>query len=173
MTPREERARRQLVERVFAETGVRLGPEWSVRIASGSTGKSDGKTRDYRRFFSPGGRRFESASEIVAHVRDFKRRAMRVEGEAVKSPEQVEKERVEDEEMGLSPLAAFLSRAALEAGEEQAQAWEDCVQLMTLHSAKGLEFPLVFLVGVEEGLFPNQRSIEEDGRLEEERRQQR
>ena len=77
---------------------------------------------------------------------------------------------VEDEEMGLSPLAAFLSRAALEAGEEQAQAWEDCVQLMTLHSAKGLEFPLVFLVGVEEGLFPNQRSIEEDGRLEEERR---
>ncbi|KAA3619047.1 MAG: DNA helicase II, partial [Proteobacteria bacterium] len=67
-------------------------------------------------------------------------------------------------------LTAFLSQAALEAGETQAEAWEDCVQLMSLHAAKGLEFPLVFLCGVEEGLFPHQRSIEEPGRLEEERR---
>ena len=73
-----------------------------------------------------------------------------------------------DEEMG--PLAAFLSHAALEAGEGQAKDWEDCVQLMSLHSAKGLEFPLVFLTGLEEGLFPHQRSIDEPGRLEEERR---
>ena len=77
--------------------------------------------------------------------------------------------RSEDDE-GLSDLVAFLSYAALEAGEGQAQAGEDGVQLMTLHSAKGLEFPLVFLVGMEEGLFPNQRSVEEQGRLEEERR---
>jgi DNA helicase-2/ATP-dependent DNA helicase PcrA len=70
----------------------------------------------------------------------------------------------------MEPLSEFLSHAALEAGEGQADAWEDCVQLMTLHSAKGLEFPLVFLCGLEEGLFPHQRSVEEAGRLEEERR---
>ena len=74
------------------------------------------------------------------------------------------------EEEALPPLADFLAHAALEAGESQAEAWEDCVQLMTLHSAKGLEFPLVFLCGMEEGLFPHQRSVEEPGRLEEERR---
>jgi len=70
----------------------------------------------------------------------------------------------------MDPLSEFLSHAALEAGEGQADAWEDCVQLMTLHSAKGLEFPLIFLCGMEEGLFPHQRSVDEPGRLEEERR---
>ena len=76
----------------------------------------------------------------------------------------------EDVEAGFSELTAFLAHAALEAGETQGEAWEDCVQLMTLHSAKGLEFPLVFLVGLEDGLFPSQRSLDEPGRLEEERR---
>jgi len=75
-----------------------------------------------------------------------------------------------DEEDGMSPLAAFLSHAALEAGEGQADAWEDCVQLMTMHSAKGLEFPLVFICGMEDGLFPHQRSLGDPGGLEEERR---
>jgi DNA helicase-2/ATP-dependent DNA helicase PcrA len=70
----------------------------------------------------------------------------------------------------MSVLDAFLAHAALEAGEAQGDAWEDCVQLMTMHSVKGLEFPLVFLVGMEEGLFPHQRSSEEPGRMEEERR---
>lgn len=65
---------------------------------------------------------------------------------------------------------AFLSHAALEAGEAQGNSWEDCVQLMTLHSAKGLEFPIVFLVGMEEGLFPHQRALEDAEGLEEERR---
>lgn len=67
-------------------------------------------------------------------------------------------------------LNQFLAHAALEAGEGQASEWEDCVQMMTLHSVKGLEFPLVFMVGLEEGLFPHQRSVDEPGRIEEERR---
>ncbi|MEK7207697.1 MAG: DNA helicase II [Pseudomonadota bacterium] len=75
-----------------------------------------------------------------------------------------------DDAEGLDPLSAFLAHAALEAGEGQAQEWEDCVQLMSLHSAKGLEFPLVFLTGLEEGLFPHQHSLEDPSRLEEERR---
>lgn len=75
---------------------------------------------------------------------------------------------VEDESM--SPLQAFLSHAALEAGESQADNFTDCVQMMTLHSAKGLEFPLVVIAGLEEGLFPHQMSLEEPGRLQEERR---
>ncbi len=70
----------------------------------------------------------------------------------------------------MPPLDEFLSHAALEAGEGQADAWEDCVQLMTMHSAKGLEFPLVFLSGMEDGLFPHQRSIADPQGLEEERR---
>jgi len=70
----------------------------------------------------------------------------------------------------LAPLNAFLAHAALEAGEGQAQAWEDCVQMMTLHSAKGLEFPVVFLCGMEDGLFPHQRSLNDLTGLEEERR---
>jgi DNA helicase-2/ATP-dependent DNA helicase PcrA len=79
--------------------------------------------------------------------------------------------RIDDEATeGMSELVAFLSYAALEAGEGQVEAGEDGVQLMTLHSAKGLEFPLVFLAGLEEGLFPSNRSLDESGRLEEERR---
>ncbi|MFQ5609455.1 MAG: 3'-5' exonuclease, partial [Woeseiaceae bacterium] len=70
----------------------------------------------------------------------------------------------------MPPLDEFLSHAALEAGEGQADAWEDCVQLMTMHSAKGLEFSLVFLCGMEDGLFPHQRSIADPNGLEEERR---
>ncbi len=71
---------------------------------------------------------------------------------------------------GQTLLGAFLDHAALEAGDHQADSVTDSVQLMTLHSAKGLEFPLVFLVGMEEGLFPHQQSLEQPDRLEEERR---
>ena len=67
-------------------------------------------------------------------------------------------------------LPQFLADAALDAGDRQADEHEDAVQLMTLHSAKGLEFPLVILAGMEENLFPHSMSAEEPGRLEEERR---
>ena len=70
----------------------------------------------------------------------------------------------------LSPLAAFLTHAALESGDNQAQAGQEAVQLMTVHSAKGLEFDCVFISGLEEGLFPSERSMTEYEGLEEERR---
>ncbi len=87
--------------------------------------------------------------------------------ELVTATRQFEKPEEADE---MSMLTAFLTHAALEAGEGQADEFDDAVQLMTLHSAKGLEFPLVFMVGVEEGMFPSQMSAEDAGRLEEERR---
>ncbi|EGQ8061643.1 DNA helicase II [Vibrio parahaemolyticus] len=93
--------------------------------------------------------RIENLEELVTATRQFEK------------PEDAEE---------MSLLTAFLTHAALEAGEGQADEFEDAVQLMTLHSAKGLEFPLVFMVGVEEGMFPSQMSAEEAGRLEEERR---
>ncbi len=70
----------------------------------------------------------------------------------------------------LSPLAAFLTHAALEAGDNQAQAGQDAVQLMTVHASKGLEFDCVFISGIEEGLFPHENSMSDRDGLEEERR---
>ena len=76
----------------------------------------------------------------------------------------------QENEENMGELDMFLTHAALESGDSQADDFEDCVQLMTLHSAKGLEFKLVFLVGMEEGLFPSQQSVNDVARLEEERR---
>ncbi len=73
-------------------------------------------------------------------------------------------------ETDMQPLESFLAHAVLESGEGQADPYADCVQMMTLHTAKGLEFPVVFLAGMEEGLFPHQRSIADLASLEEERR---
>src|SRR5690606_14266274 len=70
----------------------------------------------------------------------------------------------------MSPLAAFLTHASLEAGDNQAQAGQDAIQLMTVHSAKGLEFDSVFITGVEDGLFPHENSLLEAAGIEEERR---
>jgi DNA helicase-2/ATP-dependent DNA helicase PcrA len=75
-----------------------------------------------------------------------------------------------DEPATLTPLAAFLSHASLEAGDNQAQEGTDALQLMTVHSAKGLEFDGVFITGLEEGLFPHENSLQESEGLEEERR---
>jgi DNA helicase-2/ATP-dependent DNA helicase PcrA len=80
-------------------------------------------------------------------------------------------ERVTEEgEIMMPPLVAFLTHASLEAGDNQAQAGQDAVQLMTVHSAKGLEFDAVFMTGLEEGLFPHENSVSEPNGLEEERR---
>jgi DNA helicase II / ATP-dependent DNA helicase PcrA len=93
--------------------------------------------------------RVENLDELVSAARGF-------------TPEGLEGE--------MKPLEAFLAHAVLESGEGQADAWEDCVQMMTLHTAKGLEFPMVFLSGMEDGLFPHQRSLNDIDGLEEERR---
>ena len=79
---------------------------------------------------------------------------------------------VPDAETGeiMSPLAAFLTHASLEAGDNQAQAGADAIQLMTVHSAKGLEFDAVFITGIEEGLFPHEQSLSDADGVEEERR---
>lgn len=77
---------------------------------------------------------------------------------------------IPEEAENMTPLSAFLAHASLEAGESQADSHQDAVQMMTIHTAKGLEFPFVVLAGVEEGMFPSQMSHEEPGRLEEERR---
>ncbi len=93
--------------------------------------------------------RIENLQELVTAVKQFE------------IPEDAEE---------MTPLAAFLAHASLEAGEAQADVDQDAVQLMTIHTAKGLEFPLVVLAGVEEGMFPSNMSNEEPDRLEEERR---
>ncbi len=98
--------------------------------------------------------RLENLDELVSAARSFERS---------ETPEP------DEAEPAVDPLTLFLTHAALESGGEQAGPGEDCVQLMTLHAAKGLEFPVVFMVGMENGLFPSLRTMEE-GNLEEERR---
>lgn len=88
--------------------------------------------------------------------------------ELINAAKQFRYEQTDDDELPL--MVAFLSHASLEAGEMQADEHERSVHMMTLHAAKGLEFPFVFMVGMEEGLFPGKRSMEEPGRLDEERR---
>ena len=112
-----------------------------------------------------------TSSGLIEHFR--KEKGERGEGRIENLEELVSAARGfqhEDAEEGMSELDSFLAHAVLESGEGQAGEWEDCVQMMTLHTAKGLEFPLVFMCGLEDGLFPHQRSINDIGGLEEERR---
>ena len=113
-------------------------------------------------------------SGLLAYHRDEKgeKAQARVENleELVSAARAFDSYEGEEGDEAQTPLAAFLDHASLEAGDTQAAEHEDSIQMMTLHSAKGLEFPLVFLVGMEEGLFPHKMSLEEPGRLEEERR---
>jgi DNA helicase-2/ATP-dependent DNA helicase PcrA len=132
-----------LIERLARDTSALALHEQVDQVL-----KSTGLIEHYRREKADRGEaRVENLDELVSAARGF-------------TPEGSE----------LSALEAFLAHAALEAGEGQADEWEDCVQMMTLHNAKGLEFPVVFLTGLEEGLFPHQRSFSDLEGLEEERR---
>jgi DNA helicase-2/ATP-dependent DNA helicase PcrA len=113
----------------------------------------------------------EASGLLEFHKKDAERGEMRAENiEELISAARGFMLREEDMAMGLSAIDAFLGHAALEAGERQSGAHEDCAQMMTLHAAKGLEFPLVFMVGLEEGLFPHQMSRDDPEKLQEERR---
>jgi DNA helicase-2/ATP-dependent DNA helicase PcrA len=111
------------------------------------------------------------ASGLMGHYRKEKgeKGLTRLENleELVNAALQFSQDGIQDD---LPPLNAFLAYAALESSDEQADQYDDCVQLMTLHSAKGLEFPVVFLAGCEEELFPHYRSLNDPKALEEERR---
>lgn len=111
------------------------------------------------------------SSGLIEHYRKEKgeKGLTRIENleELVNAAHQFMQEGTQDD---IPPIAAFLSYAALESGEEQAEEYDDCVQLMTLHSAKGLEFPVVFIAGCEEELFPHYLSINDPKGMEEERR---
>ena len=132
-----------LIERLARETAGRALHEQVDEVL-----KASGLIAHYQREKQERGEaRVENLDELVSAARGF-------------APEAAD----------LPPLEAFLAHAALESGEGQAGEWEDCVQMMTLHMAKGLEFPVVFLAGLEEGLFPHQRSTVDLDGLEEERR---
>lgn len=125
--------------------------------------------------------RLENIDELINAASQFKQSQAQAEAQGVETEAEVFNKAMADSALAEgsaalltptfdNPLSEFLAQAALEAGERQADEWESSVQLMTLHSAKGLEFPLVFMIGVEEGLFPSQQSHEDASRLEEERR---
>ncbi len=133
----------QLIGKLNTETDGFTLPELADHILA-ATGLLDYHAKEKG---EKGQARVENLEELVSACRSF-----------------------EPEDEGLAPLQEFLDSAALDAGDTQADEYEDSVQLMTLHSAKGLEFPFVMLAGMEENLFPHRMSMEEPGRLEEERR---
>ena len=138
----------QLIEQMDEQAEEKVLGE-QVEIALNSSGLMAHHRKDRSEKAST---RVENLEELVTAARQF-------------APAD---ETVDDE--SLNPLDEFLAQAALEAGDTQADEWEDCVQMMTLHSAKGLEFPQVFLSGMEEGLFPHRMSSDDPDKLEEERR---
>jgi len=112
-------------------------------------------------------------SGLVEHYKNEREGADRIENlaELVNAAAAfTEEERVNESGEAVDPLTAFLTHAALEAGEHQAGEGQEALQMMTVHSAKGLEFDVVFITGLEEGLFPHEQSVTERDGLEEERR---
>ena len=143
-----------LMEELRAATaGLTLGETVEHVIATSGLEEHFKKNRDGR-----GQDRIENLEELANAARQFSPEPAEPAGESGSAGDEPD------------DLSAFLAHAALEAGEAQGDRSEDCVQLMTLHSAKGLEFPLVFIAGLEEGLFPHSLSADDPERLEEERR---
>ncbi len=135
----------ELIEEIAAETAMLdLAERVETLLARVRLREHFEKSRDGK-----GPDRIENLEELINAARQFE---------------------LPEAEAEMGELDAFLAHASLEAGDNQADQWEDAVQLMTLHSAKGLEFPLVFIGGMEEGLFPHSMSAEDPQRLEEERR---
>jgi DNA helicase-2/ATP-dependent DNA helicase PcrA len=135
----------ELIDRLETET-----KSWQLDETTEHLLQQSGLLDHYRKEKSEkGASRTENLEELINAVRQF-------------TPDNTDP--------SLTPLAAFLAHAALETGEGQANPFDDYVPLMTLHSAKGLEFPIVFISGAEEGLFPHQFSAEKPDELEEERR---
>jgi DNA helicase-2/ATP-dependent DNA helicase PcrA len=146
---------RALIERLRAESAALALAEKVEHVVAGS-----GLAEHYKAE-REGTERLENLAELVNAAAAFEaeERSSGIEtGEGDAEPAQVD------------PLTAFLTHAALEAGEHQAAEGQDALQLMTVHSAKGLEFGAVFLTGLEEGLFPHEQSLVERDGLEEERR---
>jgi DNA helicase-2/ATP-dependent DNA helicase PcrA len=138
---------RQLIENLRAETqGLPLSEVVEVAIARSGLVEHYKTERE-------GADRIENLAELVTAATTF-----------------TEEERVSESGEAVDPLTAFLTHAALEAGEHQAGEGQEALQMMTVHSAKGLEFDAVFMTGLEEGLFPHEQSAMERDGLEEERR---
>jgi len=117
--------------------------------------------------------RIENLEELVNAAESFvTQEGFGKDAVALPVDEQAAGDTAPDAETGeiMSPLAAFLTHASLEAGDNQAQAGADAIQLMTVHAAKGLEFDAVFITGIEEGLFPHEQSLSDADGVEEERR---
>ena len=128
---------------------------------------------DFYRSDKEGQDRIENLEELVNAAEAFvTQEGFGKDAVALPVDEQAAASAAPDAETGeiMSPLAAFLTHAALEAGDNQAQAGQDAIQLMTVHSAKGLEFDAVFITGIEEGLFPHENSLSDADGVEEERR---
>ena len=152
----------------------------TASVSEPSVGRSAGALRGFLQLIERLGAAIESLPlyEQVDHVIQHsgliehhqKDKADRGEARVENLEELVSAARGFEPECDLPPLQSFLSHAVLESGEGQGNESDDCVQMMTLHTAKGLEFPLVFLTGMEDGLFPHQRSINDLEGLEEERR---
>jgi DNA helicase II / ATP-dependent DNA helicase PcrA len=138
---------RQLIENLRTETqGLPLAELVEVAIARSGLIEHYKTERE-------GADRIENLAELVTAATTF-----------------TEEERVSESGEAVDPLTAFLTHAALEAGEHQAGEGQEALQMMTVHSAKGLEFDAVFITGLEEGLFPHEQSAMERDGLEEERR---